>query len=450
MVVARPKAICRDCETTDASEFGRCLRCGSPRVVYHSALSDLVIAHVDCDAFYASVEKRDDPSLRDRPVIVGGGVRGVVATACYIARVHGVRSAMPMFKALKACPDAVVVRPNFERYVAVSREVRRLMLELTPLVEPLSIDEAFLDLSGTETVHGASPALSLVRLAGRVEREIGITVSVGLAPNKFLAKIASDQAKPRGFFVIGRDEAVDFLADQPITILPGIGGRTAERLAREGVTLVRHLRERASSRLVVALGREGGRLVRLASGEDARRVNPTRETKSVSAETTFNEDLSALSDLEPILWRLCERVSARMKEKGLAGTSVTLKLKNRSFQTVTRTRSGLPATQLAGRLFEPAKALLKGTIDGSAYRLIGIGAGDLCDAELADRGDLADTSVVGESRMEAAIDRLRHRFGTETIQKGLAFPFNAGNRPSRAAVPAEPDPPSGRNRRNPT
>ena len=448
MAVAAPQAICRDCEAVDALRDGRCRACGSPRVVAHPELSALTIAHVDCDAFYASVEKRDDPSLRDLPVIVGGGVRGVVSTACYIARIHGVRSAMPMFKALKACPDAVVRKPDFERYVAVSRDVRRLMLELTPLVEPLSIDEAFLDLSGTETVHRASPALSLVRFARRVEREIGITVSVGLAPNKFLAKIASDLGKPRGFSVLGRTEALDFLSDQPITILPGIGKRTEERLAREGITRVRHLRQRAGN-LASALGREGERLAQLARGEDARRINPFRETKSVSAETTFERDLATLSELEPILWRLCEKVSRRLKEKGLSGASVTLKLKDRNFQTTTRTRSGLAATQLARRLYEPAHALLTGTLKGDVYRLIGIGAGDLGPAEIADRGDLADDSVLEESRMEAAIDRLRDRFGANAIQTGLAFPFNVGNRPSRAGDRPGPVPPAGRTRRNP-
>ena len=449
MAVVAPSAICRDCEAADLVRDGRCRACGSPRVVAHPELPELTIAHIDCDAFYASVEKRDDPALRDVPVIVGGGVRGVVSTACYIARIQGVRSAMPMFKALKACPDAVVRKPNVERYVAVSRDVRRLMLELTPLVEPLSIDEAFLDLSGTQTLHRASAALSLVRLARRIEGEIGITVSVGLAPNKFLAKIASDRGKPRGFCVIGRAEAVEFLAEQPISILPGIGQRTEERLAREGITRIRHLRERSGPRLAATLGREGDRLSRLARGEDARRVNPAREAKSVSAETTFDRDLSSTAELEPILWRLCERVSRRLKDKDLAGTSVTLKLKNRQFQTITRTRSGLPATQLARRLYEPARALLRGAIGADVYRLVGIGAGDLVPADLADRGDLADSSVVEEGRMEAAIDRLRQRFGADTVQKGLAFPFSGDNRPARSGNPPGPDRPSGRNRRNP-
>ncbi|MFD0934819.1 DNA polymerase IV, partial [Methylobacterium trifolii] len=216
----------------------RCRACGSPRLLAHPERDDLAIAHVDCDAFYASVEKRDDPALRDRPLIIGGGRRGVVSTACYLARVAGVHSAMPMFKALQLCPDATVLRPDMEKYARVGREVRAMMLALTPLVEPVSIDEAFLDLSGTGRVHGASPAVTLARFAARVEREVGISVSIGLSDAKFLAKIASDLDKPRGFSVIGRAEAEAFLADRPVTILPGIGGSAGRRLAEFGVRTV--------------------------------------------------------------------------------------------------------------------------------------------------------------------------------------------------------------------
>ena len=450
---ARSGAICRDCEVVVPAREGRCPTCGSPRLVVHPDLHRLTIAHVDCDAFFAAVEKRDDPSLRDKPVIVGGGKRGVVATACYIARIHGVRSAMPMFKALKACPDAVVVRPRFQRYVEAGRAVRRLMEELTPAVEPLSIDEAFLDLTGTERVHGASPALSLVRFAGRVEQEVGISVSVGLAANKFMAKIASDQEKPRGFSVIGGNEASAFLADKPLTILPGIGARTEARLARAGLTLVRHIRERPARELTAILGRDAERLARLASGNDSRLVTPGRDTKGVSAETTFSADLSRAADLEPILWRLAEKVSLRLKGSELAGRSVTLKMKDRDFRLSTRTRSGLPPTQLASRLYEPARRLLHATLDGSAYRLIGIAAGDLCDAAEADRGDLADVAIIDDSRREAAIDRLRERFGPAAVQRGLAFPWPddalSADRRIPAAAPAARSGPSGRSRRNP-
>lgn len=413
--------LCRDCLAWARPGARRCAACGSPRLLAHPERDRLSIAHVDCDAFYAAVEKRDDPSLRDRPVIVGGGRRGVVATCCYVARTFGVRSAMPMFKALAACPDAVVIRPDMEKYKAVGREIRARMLALTPLVEPLSIDEAFLDLTGTERLHGASPAITLARFAHAIEREVGVTVSVGLAPNKFLAKIASDLDKPRGFSVIGGAEALEFLGARPVGILPGIGAAAQARLAQAGITLVRHLREAELSDLYRVAGSDGARLARLARGEDDRPVRPERDTKSVSAETTFNEDLRGLDDLEPVLWRLAEKVSARLKRAGLAGRSVTLKLKDSGFRLRTRQTSGLAATQLATRLFEPARALLRLECDGTPFRLIGIGAGDLCDAAEADRGDLADADVARLARREAAIDRLRERFGDGAVQRGLAL-----------------------------
>ncbi len=447
--MARIPTICRDCATGQHSEEGsRCASCGSPRLLRHPELDELTIAHVDCDAFYAAVEKRDDPALRDVPVIVGGGTRGVVATACYIARTYGVRSAMPMFKAVKACPHARVVRPNFEKYSAVGREVRQLMLELTPLVEPISIDEAFLDLTGTERVHHASAARTLVAFARRIEREIGITVSVGLSYNKFLAKIASDQEKPRGFSILGRSNALDVISPRPVGILPGIGKQTEARLQRAGLNLVRDLRDRSPAELVRLLGRDGERLSRLARGEDARPVEPRRETKSVSAETTFNTDMARFEELEPILWRLCEKVSLRLKRSSLAGRSVVLKLKDRDFRLSTRTRSGLPATQLAKRLFEPARAMLREEADGTFYRLIGIGASDLCPAEEADRGDLADLHLAEEVKVEAAIDRIREKFGAAAVQKGLAFPFVTSGKASPAGAPAESSRPSGRSPRN--
>jgi DNA polymerase-4 len=412
---------CRDCLSDADPRAERCEACGSPRLLAHPERDALSVAHVDCDAFFAAVEKRDDPTLADKPVIIGGGKRGVVATACYIARTYGVRSAMPMFKALKACPDAVVIKPDMEKYKVAGRAVRELMLELTPAVEPVSIDEAFLDLTGTERVHHGSPARTLARFARRVEAEVGITVSIGLAPNKFLAKIASDLAKPRGFSVIGRAEAAGFLAGKPVSLLPGVGAAAQRRLARAGVTLVGHLREVDPKTLFAALGRDSQRLVQLARGEDGRRVTPERETKSISAETTFDADLSAFDDLEPILWRLSEKVSRRLKAAGLAGRSVTLKLKDTEFRLLTRTRSGLPPTQLAARLFEPARHLLRGACDGTAFRLIGIGAGDLCAGAEADRGDLADQDVVRQAKVEAAIDRIRDRFGGRALLKGIAL-----------------------------
>ena len=411
---------CRDCLTTQSPGALRCRDCGSPRLLSHPERDRLAIAHVDCDAFYATIEKRDDPSLRDRPVIVGGGKRGVVSTACYIARIDGVRSAMPMFQAIERCPDAVVIKPNMEKYVRIGRQVRAMMFDLTPAVEPVSIDEAFLDLSGTERLHGTSPALTLARFAARVEAEIGISVSVGLSATKFLAKIASDLDKPRGFSVIAPGEAERFLADKPVGILPGVGGSAQSRLAVLGVERVADLLRADPKRLHVALGRDATRLTALARGHDTRPVRTERDTKSVSSETTFSVDLVLFEDLRPILWRLCERVSGRLKRAGLAAGSVTLKLKDRRFRLRTRTR-GVPPTQLADRLFRIGETMLREACDGTSFRLIGIGGGDLCDAVHADRGDLADTSVERLARREAALDRLREKFGASAIQRGLSF-----------------------------
>ncbi|MET0606836.1 MAG: DNA polymerase IV, partial [Beijerinckiaceae bacterium] len=355
----------------------RCPACGAPRLLSHDERDELTIAHIDCDAFYATIEKRDNPSIRSLPVIIGGGKRGVVSTACYIARTYGVRSAMPMFKALDACPDAIVIKPNIEKYAAVGRDVRKLMLELTPLVQPISIDEAFLDLSGTQELHKATPSRVLAALALRVEKELGITISVGLSHNKFLAKIASDLDKPRGYSIIGRTETLDFLAEKPVTILPGVGRATAARLERAGISKIRDLRERELGVVMAHAGNEGSRLRALAHGIDSRTVHPDSEAKTVSAETTFNDDIADLATLTPILMRLSERVASRLRKHNLSGRSVTLKLKTKQFDLRTRTRGGLPPTQLSMRIFEAAHDLLKREIDGTLFRLIGVGAGDL-------------------------------------------------------------------------
>jgi DNA polymerase-4 len=262
--------LCRDCGALRATSAAaeRCEACGSPRLVTHRELDSLSVAHVDCDAFYATVEKRGRPELADRPVIIGGGARGVVVACCYVARLYGVRSAMPMFKALAACPDAVVIRPDMAKYQEVGQEVRAEMWRLTPLVEPLSIDEAFLDLGGTERLHGSCPAPLLAELARRVETTLGITVSIGLSDNKFLAKLASDLDKPRGFAVLSRSEAPAFLADKPVSLLWGVGAAMQRRLARDGITLIGQLAELGEYKLASRYGRIGGRIARLARAAD--------------------------------------------------------------------------------------------------------------------------------------------------------------------------------------
>lgn len=425
-------ALCLDCLRRGSSSHARCGYCGSPRLIAHPELDALAIAHLDCDAFYAAVEKRDDPSLADRPVIVGGGRRGVVSTACYIARIHGVHSAMPMFKALQACPDAVVIPPNMDKYARVGREVRALMLELTPLVEPLSVDEAFLDLAGTERLHNASPALSLVRLARRIENEIGITVSIGLSFNKFLAKIASDLRKPRGFSVIGRSEALSFLAPKPVSLIWGVGKATQARLAADGIRTIGALQRIPEAVLVRRYGSMGLRLARLSRAEDNRKVDPRGEAKSISAETTFDEDIADPRRLEAVLRSLAEKVSRRLKQQGMAGRTVTLKLKTADFRLRTRSRQLPDPTRLADRIFHEGGMLLAREADGTRFRLIGIGVSDFADPDLADPVDLVDAAAAKRAAAEAAIDVIRGKFGNHAVETGLVF--EAG-RPRRAPRP---------------
>jgi DNA polymerase-4 len=390
-------------------------------LVAHSELGRLAIAHVDCDAFYATIEKRDNPSLRDKAVIVGGGKRGVVATACYVARTFGVKSAMPMFQARRLCPDAVVVPPDMAKYVRVGREVRALMLDLTPLVEPLSIDEAFLDLGGTERLHGMIPAKALARFAKEVEAKLGITISVGLSANKFLAKIASDLDKPRGFSVLSAEEAPSFLAPRPVTFIWGVGKVFGETLARDGYRTIADLQRADETELMRRYGAEGQRLARLARGIDQRSVSPDRETKSVSAETTFAADIADQRTLERLLWELCEKVSARLKAKDIAGATVTLKLKTADFRLRTRARS-LPApTQLAAMIFEQGRELLAREVDGTQFRLLGIGVSALTGDEGADPADLVNASAQRTAAAEHAMDRLRDRFGRSAVIRGRSI-----------------------------
>ena len=411
-------AICRDCFQGLPEDRPACPHCGSRRLVRHAELLALTVAHVDCDAFYASVEKRDRPELLSRPVIVGGGHRGVVAACCYIARTTGVRSAMPMFKALRLCPDAVVIKPEMAKYVAAARQIRALMEALTPLVQPLSIDEAVLDLKGTEALHRAPPAAVLARLAREVERQVGVTVSIGLAPNRLLGKLAAERDKPRGFAVVGAAEAAAWLAPQPVTVLPGVGPALARRLEAAGFTRLGQLASLDAREAARRFGEEGPGLAARARGEDSRRVSPDRETKSISAETTFDADLAAPEALEAPLWRLCEKLGRRLREKELAAAGVVLKLKTAGFAQRTRTTRLPVPTLLPEVIFAAAQPLLAREVDGTAFRLIGIGAQPLAPAAAADRGDLADPGAPKRAARWQAVEALRARFGEAALGLG--------------------------------
>jgi DNA polymerase-4 len=414
-------ALCRDC-LTEFESGRRCPSCVSPRIVSHTELNTLTIAHMDCDAFYASVEKRDDPSLIDKPVIIGGGHRGVVSTACYVARIRGVKSAMPMFQALKLCPDAVIIKPRMEAYVEASRAIHLMMEELTPAIEPLSLDEAFMDLTGTARLHGAPPAVMLARLIKRMRDELGLSGSIGLSHNKFLAKVASDLNKPRGFSIIGKAETNDFLYDKPVKMIWGVGKVMQGSLEKAGIRTFADLLRWERSDLVARFGSMGDRLWHLARGQDKRRISAHEPVKSISKETTFNVDTSDPEILDGHIWRLAEQVSDRAKAKSLAGRVVTLKLKRADHTSLTRRLALHGSTQMADVVYRTAKNLFDQVGDQGPYRLIGCGLSHLMDADGAELApDLLDPDAGKRSAAERATDKIRERFGPDAIKKGRSL-----------------------------
>ncbi|WP_309665570.1 DNA polymerase IV [Tabrizicola sp.] len=414
-------SLCRDC-LTEFDAGTRCPACRSPRLAAHPELTSLSIAHMDCDAFYASVEKRDNPAYRDHPLIVGGGTRGVVSTCCYLARIKGVRSAMPMFQALKLCPEAVVVKPRFPAYVEASRAIRAMMERLTPAIEPLSLDEAFLDLTGTQRLHGAAPAVLLARLTRDMETELGLTGSIGLSHNKYLAKIASDLDKPRGFSIIGRAETEAFLKPKPVRIIWGVGQSTQAALEAAGIRTIADLLRWDRPDLIARFGSMGDRLWSLARGQDSRRVTRDEKLKSISKETTFHEDTSDPDLLDGHIWRLAEQVADRAKAKALGGRTVTLKLKKGDFQLVTRRHSLSDPTQLTDRIYRAARDLYDQSGTHGPFRLIGVGISDLAPEDQADlSNDLLDPEAGKRTATERATDKIRARFGHDAIIKGRAL-----------------------------
>ena len=414
-------SLCRKCFNT-FNEEGRCPRCSSPLVVSHSELFDLNIAHMDCDAFYASVEKRDNPDLADKPVIIGGGRRGVVSTACYIARIRGVKSAMPMFKALEKCPDAVVIRPRMKIYAEISQQIRAMMNDITPLVEPLSLDEAFMDLSGTHKLHGVPPAVMLAKLMDRISDNLGLTGSIGLSHNKFLAKIASDLNKPNGYSIIGEAEASSFLKDKSIRLIWGVGASTQKSLEKSGIRTFLDLLRWDRKDLVSKFGSMGDRLWFLARGQDARVVSNSDRIKSISNETTLNENTSNIRVLEGHLWRLCEKVSSRAKSKGLAGTIMILKLKSSNHKIITRRVTLRDPTYMADVLFRSTYPLMEAAIENGPFRLVGAGLSGLCLASQAQREpELLDDGALNRIKVERVTDEIREKFGDEAMIKGRSL-----------------------------
>jgi len=382
-------ALCRDCCEIVAGPAEVCVRCGGTRLLAHVEIESLGIAHVDCDAFYASVEKRDRPELAREPLIVGhAGGRGVVVTACYVARTFGVHSAMPMFQALELCPHATVIAPDMGKYKRVSEAIRTIFSSATSVVEPLSLDEAYLDLTDDYRTEAPPAAEALATISRRIEGEIGITVSIGLSGNKFLAKLASELHKPRGFSVIGRAEAKGFLAPLSVRKIHGVGAVTARRMEESGLKTIGDLQALKDQELVARFGKFGHRLALFAHGDDDRAVTSYRPVKSISAETTFGQDTASGGRLREVAQGLCDRVAAQLARKGVAGTNIVLKLKTSDFSILTRSRRLAHPTQRASLIFESIAALIDREADGRTFRLIGVGVGDLGSATAADPADL--------------------------------------------------------------
>lgn len=422
--------LCRDCATQLSADpklvlkgnpppsQNRCPSCGSTRVFFHDELHNLSIAHIDCDAFYAAVEKRDNPELDGKPIIIGGGRRGVVATCCYNARAYGIHSAMPMFQALKLCPKAVIIPPNMKKYSSVGKKLREMMHDLTPLVQPISIDEAFLDMTGTTRVHGASTATTLVKFIIKAEKELGITASVGLSYNKFLAKIGSDLEKPRGFSVIGEKEAYNFLGQQSVSLIWGVGAALEQKLKRDGINKIAQLQNFEETELMKRYGVMGSRLFHFSRGKDARTVHTGSVRKSISSETTFEQDIINHTTLSSYLWTQAEIVSKALKEKNIAGLTVILKLKATRHKTITRSMQLPDPTQMAHVLFRAAETLLDKLDEGPAYRLIGLGISTLTGTDQADQPDLIDTLANKKTKVEKALDAVKNKFGDASIGHG--------------------------------
>ena len=414
----RITSICRECLSTFDSKVLYCANCESLNLISHKEIEKLDIAHVDCDAFYASIEKRDNPKLKNSAVIIGGGKRGVVATACYLARIKGVRSAMPMYKALKLCPSATIIKPNMSKYRDASRKIQNLMNQLTPLTEPISLDEAFLDLSGTKKLHKKIPAVLLAELSKKINQEVGISVSIGLSYNKFLAKICSDLDKPKGFSLLGRGDSKKFLSSQPVEILWGVGKILKRKLNDDGIKTISQIEELGIKEVINRYGSIGSHIYSLSQGKDLRRVVPQRQIKSISHETTFENDISDKEVLEKKLWSLCEKVSKRSKEKGLGGQTITLKLKTKEFKLISRSCTIDEPTQIGELIFQNSKTLLDREDDKIKYRLIGVGISNLKDSELCDLYDLINISKTKNAKIEYAIDDIRNKFGKDLIKKG--------------------------------
>jgi len=374
------------------------------------------ILHVDMDAFYTSIEQRDNPELRGKPVVVGGSSnRGVVAAASYEVRKFGVRSAMPMAEATRRCPDLIRITPRMSQYKAVSQQIFEVFHEFTPLVEGLSLDEAFLDVTDSRALHGSGQQIASV-IKHTIRERTGLTASVGVAENKLVAKIASDLDKPDGLVVVTSDNARATLDPLPVSVIPGIGRQTLARLHDINVFRIADLRQAPDRDLEPVFGRYTQRTRDRASGTDNRPVVPDREEKSISAEETFDIDLSDRQDMDRQLLALSETTARRLRKAQLQAGTVQVKIRQSDFQTFTRQISLQPPINNTDQIFQVARSLLSTWLEGSPdarIRLLGVGGSNLSPA---DQRDLFADDVGGAARgIDQAVDEIQERFGTASV-----------------------------------
>ncbi len=380
-----------------------------------------MILHVDMDAFYASVEERERPELVGRPIIVGGTPegRGVVAAANYVARKFGVHSAMPAATAKRLCPQAVVLRPRLDFYASVSAQIREIFTRYTPLVEPLSLDEAFLDVTGSAAVFGPADDIGR-RIKREIREELQLTASVGVAVNKFLAKIASDLDKPDGFVVVAPGTEQEFLDPLPVSRLWGVGRATNREFEKLGVRTIGQLRRLPEETLRLRFGRHGEHLWQLAHGVDNRKVVPDREAKSISHETTFAIDICEMETLRGWLLHLTEQVARRLRQHNLCGSTVQIKVRYADFQTVTRAESLPQATHVTDEIWNVASRLLTERLPKRPLkiRLLGVGVTKLGPVGGEQQTLFADESHQRRGRLDEAMDSIRERFGRSSLSRG--------------------------------
>jgi DNA polymerase-4 len=382
------------------------------------------ILHIDMDAFYASVEQMDNPSLKDKPLIVGGSVaqRGVVAAASYEARKFGVHSAMPTSQALKLCPSIILLPVRMERYSAISQQIIKIFNDFTPDVEQLSLDEAFLDVTGSLTLFGSAEKIGR-DIKNRIKTEIGLTASVGIAPNKFLAKLASDLQKPDGFVIITEENKQQILDPLNISKIWGVGKVTAAALNKIGINTILQLRETPLKTLQTILGNRAEDLLLLAQGIDDRPVEPNREAKGMSAEETFPKDVSDKAALLEVLFAQVEEVAARLRNENVEGKTITLKLRYRNFKTITRSHTFAIPTNVSKVLWEEAKKVFEEwyTKSAGALRLLGFGVSNL-STESGGQKSLFSLEAPADNKqkkVDEVFDKIKKKYGDSGVQRKI-------------------------------